>query len=380
MPRMQRLLILLAAASALLPAWSSAEAAQRKVPRGFYAVMWDRAATEAPDPEQEEQWSLMARSGVEAARTVFNWARNESEPGRTDFTYTDRIVGLAAAHDIELIPVVRTTPSWAALNPFAPGSPPKNPSDYAAHLTSLIGRYGPAGTYWVDHPELPRRPVRHWQIWNEPHLNIWWNTEGRSRHAWAREYAELLKAAKAAIDRADPGATVVLAALADYAWRHLDRLNRFKIGRHYDVAGINLFTARPAFVMKGVRFFRRAMRRGGAARKPVWLTEATWPAGKGRVARPQAAWQRAWYTTDAGMADRVRGIYALAAKNRRKLRIGRVVWYTWSSAYAEDGLFDYAGLNRFSGGEYEPRPALSAYAASARRHQGCAKTSAGVCE
>jgi Beta-galactosidase len=379
MPRMQRLLILLAAALALLPAWSSAEAAKRQVPRGFYAVMWDRAATEAPEPEQEEQWSLMARSGVEAARTVFNWARNEPEPGQTDFTYTDRIVGLAARHNIELLPVVRTTPSWAALNPFAVGSPPKNPSDYAAHLTSLIGRYGPAGTYWVDHPELPRRPVRHWQIWNEPHLNIWWNTDGRSRHAWAREYAELLKASKAAVDRADPGATVVLAALADYAWRHLDRLNRFEIGRHYDVAGINLFTARPAFVMKGVRFFRRAMLRGGAGRKPVWLTEATWPAGKGRVSRPQAAWQREWYTTDAGMADRVRGIYSLGAKNRRKLRLGRVVWYTWSSAYADNDLFDYAGLNRFSGGEYEPRPALSAYAESARRHQGCAKTSVGLC-
>jgi hypothetical protein len=379
MPRMQRLSILLAAALALVPAWSSAEAAKRKVPRGFYAVMWDRGATEAPDAEQELQWSLMARSGVESARTVFNWARNEPEPGRTDFTYTDRIVGLAASHNIELLPVVRTTPSWAALNPFAPGSPPRDPSDYAAHLTSLIGRYGPAGTYWIDHPELPRRPVRHWQIWNEPHLNIWWNTDGRSRNAWAPEYSQLLEAANAAVKRADPGATVVLAALADFAWRHLDRLNRFKIGRHYDVAAINLFTASPRFVIRGVRFFRRAMRRGGAGRKPVWLTEATWPAGKGRVARPQAAWQRAWYTTDAGMADRVRGIYSVAARNRRRLRLGRVVWYTWSSAYAEDDLFDYAGLNRFSGGEYERRPALRAYAASARRHQGCAKTSAGAC-
>ncbi len=80
------------------------------------------------------------------------------------------------------------------------------------------------------------------------------------------------------------------------------------------------------------------------------------------------------------MADRVRGIYSLAAKVRRKLRIGRVVWYTWSSAYADNDLFDYSGLVRFSGGEYEPRPALAAYAASARRYQGCAKSSLGVCD
>ena len=379
MPRMQRLFILLAAALALLSIAPPALAAKRKVPRGFFAVMWDRAATDAPAPDQEQQWALMARNGVESVRTVFSWARAQPQPGVTDFSYTDQIVGLAAGHNIRLVPVVRTAPPWAKRNAFVPGSPPKNSSDYAVFLTALIERYGPNGSYWAEHPEIPKLPVRTWQIWNEPHLNIWWNTDGRSRNAWAREYARLLRTAKLAIDAADPGATVVLAALADYAWDHLARLNRFRINRYYDVVAINLFTARPGFVMRGVRLVRRVMRRGGAARKQVWLTEATWPAGKGRVSRPTAAWQRSWWTTDSGMATRVRGIYELAAENRRRLKIGRVVWYTWSSAYADNDLFDYAGLIRFSGGEYEQRPALAAYAASARRYQGCVKTSAAVC-
>ncbi len=109
------------------------------------------------------------------------------------------------------------------------------------------------------------------------------------------------------------------------------------------------------------------------------MTEATWPAGKGRLQRPATSWQRSWYTTDTGMAKRLRQMYALAVRHRRDLRVGRLVWYTWSSAYADNDLFDYAGLIRFSGVEYEQRPALAAYAASARRFQGCAKTSAGVC-
>jgi hypothetical protein len=120
----------------------------------------------------------------------------------TDFSYTDRVVGLAASHHIALVPIVRTTPPWAKLNPFQPGSPPKNVSDYAVFLTALIGRYGPAGSYWTEHPELPKVPLRVWQIWNEPHLNLWWNTDGRSPNAWAREYARLLKTAKVAIDAA----------------------------------------------------------------------------------------------------------------------------------------------------------------------------------
>jgi hypothetical protein len=378
MPHMQRFLILLAAALALLLAAVPAEAAKRKVPRGFYAVMWDRDATVAPDGEQEAQWSLMARSGVESVRTVFDWARAQPEPGGFDFSYTDRIVGLAARHGIELLPVVRTTPPWAARTPVV-GAPPKYVSDYTAYLRALIWRYGPAGSYWFEHPGLPRRPLRTWQIWNEPHLKVWWNTDRRPAKAWAREYAKLLKASKRAIDQADPGATVVLAALADFAWKHIARLNRFNINRYYDVAAINLFTGRPRLVLRGVRLFRAAMARGGVTKRRVWLTEATWPAGKGRLSRPQASWQRNWWTTDAGMAKRVRSIYSLVNKKRRELRLGRVYWYTWSSAYAADDLFDYTGLVRFSGGEYEQRPALKAFAASARRHQGCRKSAAGVC-
>jgi polysaccharide biosynthesis protein PslG len=379
MPRMQRPLILLAATLALLFAWSPPADAKRTVPRGFFGVMWDRAATGAPAIDQETQWGLMASSGVESVRTVFSWARVQPEPGVTDFTYTDQIVTLAARHRIQLVPVVRAAPPWAKLNPYAPGAPPKNTSDYSVFLTTLINRYGPSGSFWLAHPELAKLPIRTWQVWNEPHLNIWWNTDGRSPNAWVREYARLLKAAHTAIHAADPGATIVLAALADYAWSHLARLNRFKISRYYDVVAINLFTASPKFVMRGVRMVRRVMRKGGAARKPVWLTESTWPAGKGRVSRPATAWQRAWYTTDNGMAKRVRGIYKLAAQNRRRYRIGRVVWYTWSSAYQDNDLFDYSGLIRYSDGAFDQQPALAAYAASAQRYEGCVKTTLGVC-
>jgi hypothetical protein len=380
MPDMRRALTAIALAVALLGAVPAAEAAKRKVPRGFYGVMWDRAATAAQPADLEAQWSLMAQSGVESARTVFSWAAAQPFEGAApDFSATDRVVALAASHNVELLPIVQDTPGWAARSPGRIGSPPKNTSAYTAFLRALVLRYGPDGAFWEERPDLPRRPLRTWQIWNEPHLDFYWNTAGRSRNAWAPEYARLLKAANLAIDRTDPKATVVLAALADFAWRHLDRLNRFKIRRHFDVAALNFFTSRPRNALKGVRFFRRALARGGAARRPIWLTETTWPAGKGRVERPDAAWQRAWYTTDEGMAGRLRTLYSLAARNRRELRLGRVYWYTWASAYRDGDLFDYAGLVRYDDGSFAARPALDAYARSARRHQGCAKTSTGAC-
>jgi hypothetical protein len=377
---MTRLAIVIAVAASLLACAPAAEAARRTVPQGFYGVMYDRAITSAPDATQDAQAALMARSGVESVRTVFNWATAQPDPGAPpSFAGTDQVVAFAARHRIRLLPVVRYAPPWAAADPTKIGSRPARDSDYTAYLRALIERCGSRGSFWAEYPDIPRRPVREWQVWNEPHLNLWWNTEGRSPNAWAPEYAELLKESYRTIKASDPGATVVLAGLADYAWRHLALLNRSKISRFFDVASFNFFTSRPSLVIRGVRYFRRAMAQGGERRKPVWLTETTWPAGRYRVPVPGLTWQRAWYTTDSGMAQRLTRMFSLAAKYRRRERLERVYWYTWASAYGDGDLFDYAGLNRFADGLATQQPALRAYARSARRYEGCRKTSAGAC-
>jgi len=359
---------LIVAALAALALVTAPAAAPARAPDGFFGVMWDRDITKAPAAAQEPHWATMRRSGVEAVRTVFRWADAQPVAGRpVDFARTDRLVGFAARNHIDLLPIVLGAPAWAAIPPFVYGSTPRHVGDYTAYLRALVLRYGPDGSFWSEHPELPRRPLRAWQIWNEPHLNYYWDTTGRRPSAWVREYPRLLRATAPAIRAIDPGATIVLAGLADFAWRHLERLNRHRIRKSFDVASVNLFTSRPKLVLKGLRRFRAAMRRGREARKPLWLTETTWPAGKGRVVVPRAAWQRGWYTTDGGMAQRLRQFYSLAVRHRRKLRLQRAVWYTWASSYRQSDLFDYAGLVRYDGGGFERRPALTAYAAAARR-------------
>ena len=53
----------------------------------------------------------------------------------------------------------------------APDAQPNN-SRLEAH--GLQKRYGPRGSWWQDHPDVPKRPIRTWQIWNEPHLRFQW--------------------------------------------------------------------------------------------------------------------------------------------------------------------------------------------------------------
>lgn len=369
-----RISILLALV-ALLAAAPAADAAKRKVPRGFYGVMWDRDATGASDTAQERQWNLMASSGVESVRTVFSWARAQPTPGVTSFEQTDALVARAARHNQRLLPVVLWAPQWARLYPEKDASPPAREEDFASYLTALVDRYGPGGTFWSEHPELRRRPVRAWQVWNEPHIDYYWHAPDG---VWAPGYGKLLKAANAAIKAADPRAKVVAAALADYAWRYLDKIYDQGTRRSFDIVAINFFTSRPRNVLRALRHVRKVMRSHRDGRKQLWLTEMTWPAAKGRD-KPHIAWQKPWIQTDRGMARRLTQAYRLLARQRRKVRLGRVYWYTWSSAYRAGDLFDFGGLGRSSGDSFERKPALRAYRKSARRHQGCAKTNAGTC-
>ena len=354
----------------------------RAVPRGFYGMVYDGKLADAPAATQKPQFDLMARSGVESIRTTFSWAAAQPQPdGPIGFGTTDPLVAGAATHNMRLLPVVLLPPHWAAANDGPGVAPPRRVSEYARYLTALVERYGRAGSFWSEHPELPRRPIREWQIWNEPHIPGFWNVRSGPQ-GWVQGYGRLLRASYRAIKDVDPGARVVLAGLASDSWRLLNLIYREgRIRRYFDAAAVHPYAATPELALRVVRLFRRTMRRAGDRRKRIYVTEITWAASRGRTAT--LPHDRFFTTTDRGMARRVGRAYGLFARYSRSLRLTRVYWYTWSSSYRRNGgrydFFNFSGLVRWNGREATPRRALRAYRASARRSQRCVKTSAGVC-
>jgi hypothetical protein len=352
-------------AAALLLGVPGPAALAARAPNGFFGAMWDGPVASSPDPEQERQFGLMSRSGVESLRVAISWAEMEPAPLPPRFEKTDRLVSLAARHGVRLLPVVVGTPDWAKQETFEAGSPPRNPEDYADFLRDLVGRYGPGGSFWSEHPELPYRPIREWQAWNEPHLDGYWSSPGEG---WPAGYVKLLAAAYRAIKGEDPGARVVLAALADYSWRHIARIYDQGGRPYFDAATLNVYTWRPVFVLKAIRRFKQAMRSHRDGRTPIYLTEVGWPASLHRNPRPAARWQRAWETTDAGMARRLRRFFSLAISRRAALGLRRVYWYSWASSYERGSIFNFMGLNLFDGDRFETKPALRAFRALAARY------------
>jgi hypothetical protein len=327
----------------------------------FYGVVYDRDVSTAPAATQDQQFAVMRKSGVRTVRLVFSWAAAQPDQSQPpNFADTDALVARAARNDIEILPIVMYAPVWARQSADDYASPPRNDDDYVAFLNALVARYGPSGSFWAEHADVPKRPLRVWQIWNEPQLPYQWGDKD-----WQASYGRLLNAAYPALKKADPGSKVVLAGATNFAWDALESLyEKGNIKGKFDIAALHPYTGSAGRVVKAAQLFRAVLKKHGDGGRPLWITELAWPASKGRVKPPQGL--AALPTTDRGMATRLTRAYRLLKRSRI---VQRAYWYTWASAYKRsDGIFGFTGLERYdpATGSFKPTPALRAFRAIAR--------------
>jgi hypothetical protein len=392
------LLCLLAAACLAGPA----QAKRRMVAFGAMGTSLSGAATladGASTAELEAQMASMARNGVESVRTEFMWEASNPAPGVYTWTHNDRLVHAIASHGLDLLPIVINTPLWASTQPnrnLYAHYAPRNPSVFGTFMRAAVKRYGTRGTYWKQHPKVPYHPIVNWQIWNEPSQPYPWLTR-----PWPPSYVKLLKVAYRAIHKADRRAKVVLAALsgsaAGPAWYDLRDVYARGAKRYFDIVALNFYTNGDAdpngggrISVKtsvdreylGIRFMRDVMRRNHDARKPLWLTEFMWLAGKGKIPRSYYTGPNAFEpvpTTTKGQAARLKEFFRRFVRAGKRYGLVRAYWETWASRYdyrSGPFGFDYNGMTSWIPGKpFRPKPILGTFRGIARRLEGCRKTS-----
>ena len=344
------------------------------VPPGFVGmnvdgpVLTPRGGVAMPD-----QFGLMRSSGAQSIRVVFSWSAaqpysswTEVPPGQrgafvsgasgipTAVAATDQVVALAAANGMTVLPVVMYTPSWdAAPGPGTDVALPRDNRPYDDYLTSLIERYGPGGSFWAQNPTLPRRPIRKWEIWDEPDLRYFWPTR-----PWESSYVALLGTAHAAIRRADPGARVVLAGLTSYSWVDLAAIYRVRGARRlFDAVEVHPYTKYPAGVVQILSSVRATMDKAGDRRKPMIAGETGWMSSLNQTPR---LWD--YETTQTGQAIRLRSLLRLLAANRSRLKLIGFDWYTWMGyEFGGASPFNFSGLMSFQSGRATAKPALAVF-------------------
>lgn len=359
-----------------------ATAATARVPQGFVGVM--------PDPplfdrgvDLAAQLDKMVATGIERLRVEFVWGADQpyatpaDVPANrakefqmidgvpTSFAATDRLVGLAAQRHLAILGTVLVTPDWAAKTHVAGQyNLPMSNSTYARFLRALVGHYGPHGTFWAAHRSLPRVPIRTWQIWNEPNLDLYWPEQ-----PFAHGYVDMLRAAHDAIKGADPGATVVLAGMPNASWDALDTIYQVPGARRlFDAVAVHPFTLKPTGVMTILQRVRDVMNRNGDQRKPIIATEVSWPSGLGRASQ-----HFGFETDEAGQARNVAALLPMLGKARSRLGLAGFFWYTWVTRdRPHHNSFEFAGLFRYrSPRQFVAKPAYAAFRKGALALEGC---------
>jgi hypothetical protein len=277
-------------------------------------------------------YARMEEINVGSLRVSLSWRAIEPRPGH--FVWPDRYVAWLATYGIRPTFLVYPAPQWATGSAY-PGVPPlsgKATRAWKKFLKQAVLRYGPNGSFWRENPGLPEEPAKSWEIWNEPNLKKYFarvhGDSVRMVKKAPRAYAHLIKSADKAISHVDKHANVVVGGLTTnpkhdnmLPWRFLKKfLKVHGIKRHFTAVALHPYAPTAAKFEGMVKRTRKAMRKGGAGGKDLWLTEVGWGSANDKHALTKGK---------RGQAKILRKTFKFMAKERSKLNISRVFWFYW---------------------------------------------------
>jgi hypothetical protein len=324
-------LILVLALSALAP-----PAAQAYLPEGFIGVS-------PQSPASSSDFELMREADVTSVRLPLNWIGIEpksplaSDP---DWDGFDHEVALAAESGIRIMPFVTASPEWVAWQPIVlPVHSSWQRWAWASFLREAVGRYGPHGSFWDEHPELPFLPIRRWEIWNEENIVTF------AERPDPAGFATLIRISGRVLHHADAGAQVILGGLFGRPLQippnvaSGDYLSRFYRARHvkryFDGVALHPYVARARAMGAQIANLRRIMRMHNDAGTPIYVTELGWGSASGPT-----RWERGLQ----GQAQQLSRSFAMLSAHRLDWRVGGAWWFTWTDEGGSCQFCHSAGL------------------------------------
>jgi polysaccharide biosynthesis protein PslG len=314
-------LTVLAALAVLLCVAPSAGAA---LPKGFVGLTSEDVFAGGAQ-YRESNLARQVSAGARLLRQTFEWSTIETAPGRYDLSYYDDYVAAAADHGIRILPILFRAPGFHSGRPpdSRPTCPPRSNAPFSAFARALVRRYGRKGTLWRERPNVRRLPITAWQIWNEPNLPMFYWCGG----AIARRYVGMLRTVGQAIKKVDRRAEIVTAGLPNSKLsgavpltKFIAQMYRAGAKRAFDTLAINSYAKDEGELGRLLTSVRRVMnsRRDRSAR--IWITELGW--GDQGV-------RHRFIVGAKGQASRITKSFALIRKQRRRLRLRGVVYFSW---------------------------------------------------
>jgi hypothetical protein len=353
-------------AGALYACGSDGDGSKVAAPRSTFVGLVSEDVFRAAPGYQDATLARERKLGVDILRQTFDWSTIEPSRGHFRLATTDRFVLATARYGIAVLPILFNAPRWATGKTRPARSnvvdPPRAPTSMAAFARVMVRRYGTTGSLWRQNPDVPKVPIRDWQVWNEPNLPQYWGNQPD-----AAAYAKLLRAVARAIHTSDHGARVLSAGLSDSKLgvpftTYVRALYAAGARGSFDVFALHPYSSSARGVLAAVEGTRALMRHHGDARKPVWITEMGWAS-----AGPPSP-----FTFDPlGQAQLVATSIQLLAAKRRELGIAGFVYFAWKDGYPYPGRSDFWGLHTGLVGRLgAPKPSLASFRDAVQRASG----------
>ncbi len=350
----------LALALALIVACTTAGTARAAAPPGFVGMV-SQDTFAGNSRYQAKELAAMQKAGVTLLRQVFDWSIVEHRRNIYNFSVYDPTVAAAAKRGIEVMPILFNEPSYLSSRPrrhaLRGTYPPKNLNTIAAFVRAAVRWYGPSGTFWTKHPTVPKLPIRVWQVWNEPNLNVYWLPRPS-----ASRYVTLLSVASKAIHALDPQAEVVSGGIPESPlgiemFKYLGYMLHAGAAAWMNTVGINAYSRSASGLIALVRRVRSTLNGAGASGVAIRVTEFGWSdSGPGSLYRLGARGQASQISTV------VKDFYAV----RSALDLQGFVYFDWRDARPYKGGFNFWGLHtgllKLNG---KPKLALKAFSSAA---------------
>jgi len=302
----------------------------------------------------QSDFEYMRAGRIGSLRWPLTWDAVQTTPeGKYDFGGFDQLVAAAARRHIRVLPVLGGIPHWLShRRTTLPIDSARRRRGWFAFVQAAVERYGLHGDFWREHRRggpaefVPKLPIRQWQIWNE--ANFFYFT----RPASPARYARLLKISHVAIERAESGAEVILSGLfgepsahrpnAMHAVDFLRALYRVPgVKAAFDGVALHPYAETAADVERMLRELRAVMLRNHDSGTGLYITEMGWGSQRdpNKVSFERGVGFQLW---------QMRRVYRYLLRNRRRLNLRGVYWFTWKDIEGSCNFCDSTGLFRDS--------------------------------
>lgn len=223
-------------------------------------------------------WPTVPFGSLRMWDTRTQWMQMNKAPGVFDFSQLDRVLAVAAAHNVtDILFTLAGTPDWAAATKGDTSCRyPQNGPGFCQPPDDLNADGTGPDRHWKDFVTAVARHaagrIKYWEVWNEPSDHLQWK-------GTFAQLARMARDAKVIVKEIDPTALVTSATPVSDAYSFMSHYLKAGGASATDVITLHGYVAReqpPERVLGRVSAIRQAAEDNGKSRAIVWDTEGGW--------------------------------------------------------------------------------------------------------